>query len=259
MSLDKNLFTLHVTQNKDNPLVVDLIDPSGTVHYRKQRLPGIEYKVEVYDPLSESLLITATSPSASNKFKTLELYNPSSVVELKFTGTLSFRWSFKWEQHEFEWKREECFMVRKPDPPVLVAVTKEPPGKIKTTAVQILDYNLNRFDIDDRKGLEIVILTALLTFQDVNETYHTPAAESVQSPSPSGSGRKTSGSAMPVATTPPQPPPKPAPKKGVERIAEMQALRGEYNEIMVEDEGHVNDYATYCSRLLEVRRYPCWR
>lgn len=47
-------------------------------------------------------------------------------------------------RHEFEWKREECFMIRKPDPAVLVAVTKEPPGRLKTTAVQILDYNLNR-------------------------------------------------------------------------------------------------------------------
>lgn len=36
-------------------------------------------------------------------------------------------------------------MIRKPDPPVLVAVTKEPPGRLKTTAIQILDYNLNRF------------------------------------------------------------------------------------------------------------------
>jgi hypothetical protein len=35
-------------------------------------------------------------------------------------------------------------MLRKPDPPVLVAVTKEPPGRLKTTSVQILDYNLNR-------------------------------------------------------------------------------------------------------------------
>jgi hypothetical protein len=108
-----------------------------------------------------------------------------------------------------------------------------------------------RFDIEDRKGLEIVILTALLTFQDVNETYHTP--EAVPSPSPSGSSKKQSAPITLVATTPPQPPPKPAPKKGVERIAEMQAIRGEYNEIMVEDEGQVNDYANYCSRLLEVR------
>lgn len=42
-------------------------------------------------------------------------------------------------------------MVRKPDPPVMVAVTKEPTGKLKTTAVQILDYNLNRrVDISKR-------------------------------------------------------------------------------------------------------------
>ena len=46
--------------------------------------------------------------------------------------------------HEFEWKREECYMLRKPDPPVLVAITKEPAGRIKTKTVQILDYNLNR-------------------------------------------------------------------------------------------------------------------
>ena len=46
--------------------------------------------------------------------------------------------------HDFEWKREECYILRKPDPAVLVAVTKEPPGRLQTRAVQILDYNLNR-------------------------------------------------------------------------------------------------------------------
>lgn len=35
-------------------------------------------------------------------------------------------------------------MLRKPDPPVLVAVTKELTGRMKTQSVQILDYNLNR-------------------------------------------------------------------------------------------------------------------
>ena len=49
-----------------------------------------------------------------------------------------------YHSHDFEWKREECYILRKPDPAVLVAVTKEPPGKIQTRAVQILDYNLNR-------------------------------------------------------------------------------------------------------------------
>jgi hypothetical protein len=247
MSLDKNLFTLHVTPNKDNPDVVDLVDPKGVAHYRKQRVPGMSYKMDVYDPMSESLLITASAPSATSKHKTLELYNPTLALELKYTGTLTFRWGFKWEEHEFEWKREECFMLRKPDPPVLVAVTKEPAGRIKTSTVQILDYNLNRFDIDDRKGLEIVILTALLTFQDLSDAHHTPREENSSSGlsvSPAIGARKTSESA-------PLPPPKPAPKTGVDRIAEMQALRREVNEVSVEDEGSVNDYAQYCANLLE--------
>lgn len=55
------------------------------------------------------------------------------------------RWTnFNTIRHEFEWKKEECFMIRKPDPPVIIAVTKDTPGRLKTTSVQILDYNLNR-------------------------------------------------------------------------------------------------------------------
>lgn len=49
MSLDKNLFTLSFTNHQDNPNVIDLVDPAGTVHYRKQRVTGIaEYKIEIY-------------------------------------------------------------------------------------------------------------------------------------------------------------------------------------------------------------------
>jgi hypothetical protein len=48
MSLDKNLFTLHVTPDKDDPTIVDLVDPNGIAHYRKQRVPGMSYKMEVY-------------------------------------------------------------------------------------------------------------------------------------------------------------------------------------------------------------------
>ena len=48
--------------------------------------------------MSESLLATAAAPAAVSKFKTIELCNPTSIVELKYTGTLSFRWSFKWEE-----------------------------------------------------------------------------------------------------------------------------------------------------------------
>lgn len=50
MSLDQNLFTLSIAPNKDDPNVIDLVDNSLTpiTHYRKQRVPGQVYKIEVY-------------------------------------------------------------------------------------------------------------------------------------------------------------------------------------------------------------------
>ena len=55
-----------------------------------------------------------------------------------------------------------------------------------------------------------------------------------------------------IELIPPPPPPKPARKTGVDRIAEIQASRDEVNEVMVEDEGAVADYAQYCHILLQV-------
>ena len=51
---------------------------------------------------------------------------------------------------------------------------------------------------------------------------------------------------------PPPTPPKPAKKTGIDRVAEIQALRGEINEVAVEDEGTIVDYAQYCFNLLKV-------
>lgn len=96
-----------------------------------------------------------------------------------------------------------------------------------------------RFDITDRKGLEIVLLTALFTFSDLNESHHAP------SEGKPGLPRRASPGAPPV-------PPKPEPRVGVERIAEMQAYKGEVNELVVEDEGEVEDYAGHGWNLLQV-------
>ncbi|KAI0819584.1 hypothetical protein BC628DRAFT_1401730 [Trametes gibbosa] len=267
MSLDQNLFTLNVTARADDIDTLDLTDPNGVVHYTKRRVPGTEYTIEVSDPLSESVLATVTAPSATSKHKTLQLYNPDLIVELKYTGTIHFRWGFKWEEHEFEWRREECYILRKPDPAVLVAITKEPPGRLQTRSIQVLDYNLNRFDIDDRKGLEIVILTALLTFQDLNETYHVPRSNTSPSESTTtlaavptaGLANRLGLSRQPSQTlptaSPPAVPPRPEPRTGIERVAEMHAVRtaqgeGDANEIEVGEECVVDDYAQYAERLL---------
>ncbi|KAI8974595.1 hypothetical protein BD414DRAFT_498155 [Trametes punicea] len=270
MSLDQNLFTLNVSPRADDRNLLDLADPNGLVHYTKRRLPGTEYRIELIDPLSESVLAAVTAPSPTSKHKTIQLYNPDIIVELKYTGTLHFKWGFRWEEHDFEWRREECYILRKPDPAVLVAITKEPPGRLQTRSVQLLDYNLNRFDINDRKGLEVVILTALLTFQDMNETYHSPRTDvspsttpsestaTLAAVSPTGLASRLGLSRQPskvLLSSPPEIPPKPAPRTGVERVAELHAIRtaqgeADANEVEVGEECDVQDYAQYAERLL---------
>jgi hypothetical protein len=42
---------------------------------------------------------------------------------------------------------------------------------------------------------------------------------------------------------------------GIERIAEMQAYKGEVNEVAVEVEGEVEDYAGHGWNLLKVNGY----
>jgi hypothetical protein len=80
----------------------------------------------------------------------------------------------------------------------------------------------------------------------MNEVYHTRDESTTATTPPKAMSRQVSD------TAPPIPPPKPAPKTGIDRIAEMQRARGEHNEITVEDEGKVNDYAQFCSNLLQV-------
>lgn len=84
-----------------------------------------------------------------------------------------------------------------------------------------------------------MLLTALFTFSDLNESHH------AASESRPGLPRRASPGAPPV-------PPKPEPRVGIERIAEMQAYKGEVNEVVVEDEGEIEDYAGHGWNLLKV-------
>ncbi len=116
----------------------------------------------------------------------------------------------------------------------------------------------NTFEKDDRKGLEIVMLTALLTFHDANDTYHKDG-EPTSTPSSGFFGvRRTTAEATVAESSaagqsgPPTLPPKPTPRGGIDRIAEMQAIQGEYNEVTVTEEGSIEDYGQYCFNLLQV-------
>lgn len=99
---------------------------------------------------------------------------------------------------------------------------------------------MDRFDIADRKGLEITLLTTLLIIQDMAAANNAPADPVVLAPP-----------VQPEA--PPSPPPRPAPKTGINRIAEMHAMRYEPNEVTVNEEGSIEDYGEYAESLLAVR------
>ncbi len=90
--------------------------------------------------------------------------------------------------------------------------------------------------------MEITLLTTFLTFQDLSTSNNTPSAES----------------SPPVqAEAAPPVPPRPAPKTGVDRVAEMHAMRYEPNEVTVDGEGSVEDYGEYAEGLLAVCHTQC--
>ncbi|KZP01714.1 hypothetical protein CALVIDRAFT_594408 [Calocera viscosa TUFC12733] len=239
MALDANLFTLVLTPVKGDPALVDLVDPNGEVHYRKRFISAQPtYEMSIFDPLTDALLCTVKGTNPLAKQKTIELFNPNVTVSFQQTGTLTFKWTFEWEGHEFEWKKEACFLIRKPDPPVIVC-SCDAPQTSKRSALQILDYNLQRFDIEDRKGLEICIIAGLLSFYDQQEESNRlkqPGVVPLRS-SPPQLTPQPSAEHLDVKKDLPPPPSAPVPRDG--------------NEIFIMDDVPIDDYVQQCGELLK--------
>ncbi|KZT59885.1 hypothetical protein CALCODRAFT_421145, partial [Calocera cornea HHB12733] len=242
MALDANLFTLVLTPVKGDPSLVDLVDPNGEVHYRKRLISAQPtYEMSIFDPLTQALLCTVKGTNPMAKQKTIELFNPNVTVSFQYTGTLTFKWSFEWENHEFEWKKEACFLIRKPDPPVIVC-SCDAPSMSKRSALQILDYNLQRFDIEDRKGLEICIIAGLLSFYDQQEESNRQKQQDPRKPgvplrpSPPKLTPQASEEFLDVKKDLPPAPSAPVPRDG--------------NEIFILDDVPIDDYVQTCAELL---------
>ncbi|KAG9102517.1 hypothetical protein FRC06_001893 [Ceratobasidium sp. 370] len=243
--LDKNLFTLTIESSKEEAGATDLIDPDGVAVYRRRWGDSKEgsYAVNIFDPLSDSLLATVTAANATSKNKVIELHNPTIKIDLTFTGRLFFKWEFKWEDHEFEWKKDECYLLRKPDPPVLVAVS-ESEQRNKKAIVQFLDYNLSRFDVEDRRGLEVVLVASLLSFQDQSDEYRSRAAAADAA---SGGLRAYSRQPSSSGSAPALPP-----KPGEAMVVKLQSShKHEPNEIVVGSEGAIDEYVDLACNLLQ--------
>lgn len=108
--------------------------------------------------------------------------------------------------------------------------------------------------MDDRKGLETLILAALLTLNDFNQDKHDrPGSGGASMRRKSSSTSAPASPQLPNEPPPPLPlrPPPPAEKTGLDKIAELQAVQSEPNEVRVEDAGMTDDYAQYCYNLLQ--------
>lgn len=176
MSRSKSIYTTHLRSGAEdkNFKYTDISHESGTALYvRVLAKCTSEYAFALKDALSNSHLadvITETGPAA--KKKTINLYQPESQVELEYTGTISFEWSARFEGHHLQWHKGllgsiYCSLMRKPDPSIEIA--KFTPRSRKSPATfTILDYNIARMDIDDIRGLEIVLLCSIFTFIDIS-------------------------------------------------------------------------------------------
>ncbi|KAG8691655.1 hypothetical protein FRC11_013671 [Ceratobasidium sp. 423] len=126
--------------------------------------------------------------------------------------------------------------------PVLIAVT-EPEKKNKKGIVQFLDYNLSRFDISDKKGLEVLLVASLLSFQDQSEEYRARAAVAEAT----SGGLRAYQSSSAGNSTPALPP-----KPGEALVMKLQSShKHEPNEIVVGSEGAVDEYVDLACNLLQ--------
>ena len=146
-----------------------------------------QYNTILVDGLIDDCLLASISqPYTNTKKKEIQLYNPDAEIELeKRSMTFQQAWRFHFgdtsSQHaeEFSWKREGapsrgsstqsayvCEVIRKPDPSVLAAQYRPPAAKGKPGTLQLMDYNINRLDVQDKKGLEVALVMTLSALLD---------------------------------------------------------------------------------------------
>ncbi|GAC76883.1 hypothetical protein PANT_22c00261 [Moesziomyces antarcticus T-34] len=170
-------------------LALESIDYSKlTPSYTRVRATNYtQYSSILLDGLIQDCLLASISqPYTTTKKKQIQLYNPDAEVELeKRSMTFQQSWRFHFgdvhsqQVEEFSWKREGspsrgsstqsayvCEVIRKPDPSVLAAQYRPPVAKGKPGTLQLMDYNLNRLDVQDKKGLEVALVMTLSALLD---------------------------------------------------------------------------------------------
>lgn len=178
--LDANLYTINFVRSTIEPDKLFLIeDSTGDPIYFRTKVPeNNETRVELYH--APSLAPLGSFHHLSSKLKLISLANPSSTIELKNSGYITFEWSFYFDQLKllkFCWRRDiiglagnkrgfTCWMSRKPDPDYPCAIYR-PGSSSQPPSCQFLDFNIRRIEnLKDPRGLELVIILSLLGFTE---------------------------------------------------------------------------------------------
>lgn len=157
------------------------------IYTRVRATNHTQYSTILLDGLvNDCLLASISQPYTNRRKKQMQLYRPDAELELeKRTKTFQQAWLFHFgdaaSQHveEFSWKREGgpsrgsstqsayvCEVIRRPDPNVLAAQYRPPAAKGKPGTLQLMDYNLDRLDLQDKKGLEVALVMTLSALLD---------------------------------------------------------------------------------------------
>ncbi|CDZ97616.1 hypothetical protein [Phaffia rhodozyma] len=175
--LDPSLPSL-VIRPSSSGSTVEVFDAQGRKIYLYGRtsLQHTPYQATLEDAhFGAAVSSISTSSDAQSKVKQIQLFNPDVELELRSVGRMSYTWQFTWESELYQWKQPRlsskeftCFCVRKPDPDVDVSRARL--GDTKSpTIITFQQYNIDRFSIKDHKGLEIILLTTLLSFLDASQ------------------------------------------------------------------------------------------
>jgi hypothetical protein len=224
MALDSSLFTLTLQRRPNDAAIVDLIpfNPSSIAStstcppsplYSFSRARSADYNVQLTDHLTSIPLASIISPTSAAKIRKIDLHNPEESVIFERKEKL-FRqdWRWTWQDQEYLIRRDGHMYiveaVRLPDPEIDIA-RYTPATKSRSAFLQILDYNIQRLEIADRRGLEVLILMAVCTLLDLDydEKHKDGAMENIYSsgsPSvPSLANSRTSSHTTPASSQAP--------------------------------------------------------
>ncbi|BEI86004.1 hypothetical protein CcaverHIS002_0602910 [Cutaneotrichosporon cavernicola] len=191
------------------------------IRYGRVREPskaGEVYSAALYDAFSQAKLASTGLLTERVRSRRLQLHGPDEDITFEFTGKLGFEWTFQFEGNKYMWKRSggiaskdlACFMDRRRDPSVDVALGRVSGRDRKPAHMSILHYNIERFipnDIKDLRGLETLLVltfTALVDSGDMSSR-QSSGSSSASRPQQNNSQNKPLPPGPSTAT--PNPPP----------------------------------------------------